>query len=134
MSTTVKKNAIPVNELFRALTTVLVKVSKKYYQVSQQGIAYSRVTGRFYKRRRGVGYVRLHQASARGETAANDSGNLLRSINFRAMSSIKTVVEATADYAEILVDKLDRRVLADTTDAQKELDFGCQQTVNQFLK
>ena len=133
MSTTVKKDVISVAELRRALASGLVKVTKKYRQQSRQEIADAPATGRLYQRRGGAGFKRFHRASARGETAASDTGNLMRTIEFSQVSDVKTTVEATADYAEILV-AIDRKVLADTSDAQNELDLECRRIVNQFLK
>ncbi len=60
-------------------------------------------TGRVYRYR-----GRRHRASARGETAANRSGRMRRSLDFVVQGSTQMQFGANTPYARILEEQLDR--------------------------
>lgn len=75
-------------------------------------------TGRLYSRKSGKGFGRSHQASARGEAPASDTGALERSLNVVRVNTLEADIKSALGYPAILEDpnKLDRPLWLATVD------------------
>ena len=89
----------------------LYNLGSNLKQTSSKEMLKRNKTGRVYRYK-----GRRHQASARGETAANRSGKLRKSIDFQVQGSEGLRFGASAPYAEFLENpsKLDRPTLRDS--------------------
>ena len=104
--------------------TVVLESAEEFKTYLKQNIINSKPSGRTYNRR-----GRIHQASARGQRPAIDTGTLLNSINATLISNTEAEISVTAQdrgfsYPGFLQDELNRPTINanDQVKAQQILD------------
>lgn len=102
-----------VSRIIRRATLLIEQKAKLAIQTGSK-------TGRVYTRR-----GRSHQASARGEAPATDTGFLVNSIQSTFPSALTGIVTVAAEYAQVLEDALDRPFVRPSVEATiEELSKG----------
>lgn len=87
------------------VSNCLTRIAKRFAQKEVTLMEQEQHTGRIYKLRAGPGFMRFHQASARGERPARQTGALINAIDDRKVSpSIHDVFidGQRANYGSIL--------------------------------
>lgn len=100
------------------VSNMLTRIAKGFKQREISLMEQEAHTGRIYKRSKGDGFVTYHQASARGERPARDTGNLIDSVEDQKQSPMAHSVyvdDASAPYGKYLQDEtvLDRPIFKD---------------------
>lgn len=109
-------------------------LGKRLQRAGQKAILNGPKTGIIYKRSGG----RTHQASAPGEAPANDTGNLLKSVEYKARST-ELVWGYTAKYGRFLelgTRKMKKRpnIIKRSVESQKEAKADFEKTIGRALK
>lgn len=85
----------------------LTRLAKKFKQERRDAMAFDSHTGIIYRRGSGDGFRRYHQASARGQSPAVDTGNLINSLVDNKLSLLQhevAVDDSRAAYGKWLND------------------------------
>ena len=80
----------------------LYKSGKDIHATFNQEVLAKNKTGRIYIKRDRLGRKRKHQASASGESPANQTGNYRKSAGFHVNGSNELIFGAAAEYAGFL--------------------------------
>lgn len=88
--------------------------ARDFKNLTKKRIIQSKPSGRLYRRRSGTGFQRFHQASARGQRPAIDTGTLLNSIKDRRIGEYQAEAFAGAEYAQYLQsERLNRPIMSE---------------------
>lgn len=99
----------------QAFSNFARRQAKDFKNLTKRRMLQSKPTGRLYKRRRGPGFTRSHQASAYGQRPAIDTGKLLNSIKDRRLDEFSAEAYAGAEYAKHLQSEgLNRPIMSDS--------------------
>lgn len=104
----------------QGFSNFVARQAKDFKNLTKRRILDGEKTGRRYRRRGGAGFTRSHQASAKGERPAVDSGRLLNSIDDKRISETSAEVFVGAPYAVHLQEKLDRPIMTEQDAAEAE--------------
>lgn len=112
------------------------KAARKFRDETRKKMVFGKPSGKIYERDAGDGFVRRHRASRRGEVPAVLTGNLAnKATKFRSVSatSAETYIDTdVAPYADDLL-KMERHILTDLDDAQKDLDHESEKELAKLL-
>lgn len=87
----------------RIVTTGLVRKAKRFKRWTVAKMEDGPQTGRYYRRRSGPGFTRLHRASRVNQYPAVDTGALIRSFKDRRLTAFSHAVYSDAGHAAPLV-------------------------------
>lgn len=92
------------SNMLKYIRSALFEIGAENTQLIKKYIYAPPKTGRFYRYYYSPGKWRWHQASAPGQSPANRSGFLARSIDYRVHSHFEVELHSTAFYANYLED------------------------------
>lgn len=119
----------------QAFSNFVTRERKDFKDLTKRRMIESRPLGRNYRRKRGASFTRFHQASARGQRPAIDTGTLLNSIQDRRTGDFSGEVFAGADYAKYLQsERLDRPIMneQDAGEAAAKMKRGGENLVERL--
>lgn len=101
-------------ERTRIITKGLGRKAKLFKRFTVQAMEDGPQTGRLYRRRSGPGFTRMHRASKRHQHPAVDTGNLIRNVDDKRISSTAWRVfidDSKVPYASPLQDGMAREII-----------------------